>query len=748
MSSAPAMKRPASGRANPGVSARPGPRCLLVLLALLAAQGYLSYTSHHQPAIMMPSTSTSYYATANYYSLFGSGVAGGGPDHVRQTTSLSPSQNALNSFLSEGLVVTNKSTSEYSKRQSEDGSNNKDGDDDRLLPPVDPNNSELSSNASSSLLDPIEDDNQDDSVSSVNASSLQFLDSGPTLPAALQSFPYNHTFPRWGDANEGIDFCALLQFVDGLVEGRATTLPADLKDFPDVFPEVLHVWGGMSAPPRAWLAERLRANRTTTAGGVSVVADGVYVSGTLRKRTTRRQIRHRVVPVEKFLQRAWMFLAYHAMDPVAQKRWPLLLRTMISSASNNATIAPGIGMGFPIIVWHGDYRGCNHLNFQRNTSIPLFTTCARVSCSHSIPFPTYRTISDSLPTPHDWDAVFEREAITNPWGSKIAKLVWRGGLTGPLDNYLSPRGRLGVFAAKHKSHPLLDVGIHHIPPRHYHPNSNRTSPANLARRIHMKPPMPAANFSQYKAILDTDGNSWSSRFGRLLCANSVIVKVEPHYVDFFYRHLEPWRHYVPVRHDLSNLLEVVEWVLDEANERHVLQIVAAAQRWCRRHMTHGAMVHDMLDVLNSYVSYLDRGDSEWSTTWKESVGRLWDPSSKLAMQKLSYRLPVIRTNFTLSVLKQNRTNPTNRTAVAAVKGVSRRNATLRSTVSKVVSSLNGTYGGAKALRRSNSTAPTGKKKRFPADRKTYNKTTPTGKKKVFAYRKRYSSATRRKKSIS
>lgn len=74
------------------------------------------------------------------------------------------------------------------------------------------------------------------------------------------------------------------------------------------------------------------------------------------------------------------------------------------------------------------------------------------------------------------------------------------------------------------------------------------------------------------------GTMHSGRFGSLLCFNSIVLKVDPQYVDYFHAKREPsygpmyskmskqvkhqsdplqaWQHYIPVRSDFSNLEEV------------------------------------------------------------------------------------------------------------------------------------------------------------------------------------------------
>lgn len=419
----------------------------------------------------------------------------------------------------------------------------------------------------------------------------------PTLPKAPKVFGH-HDFPRWGE--EGINVPAMLDYVTKSLESKKAVS----------FSNILYVWGGASTPG----------------------SDGVWGSETLRSRTERPQLRYRALPVESALKRAWSFVKDDSNITSVQERWPTLVRAM--GVGPNVSRNEQAGGGFPLIFWYGDFRGCNQRNHRSNASVPLLTTCAKVTCEYAFPFPNYRTIRDSLAHPSDWDAFFEQQWSIHLWDEKVPKLLWRGGLTGALFNFTSARSRLGMFALKHKDHPLLDVGIHQIPPRHYHPTTKRTIPSDLAKRILMKPAIPAVNFSDYRAILDTDGNSWSSRFGRLLCRNSVVLKVEPHFVDYFYRYLQPWVHYVPVRYDLSDLLDKVEWVLHPSNDNTTRSIVAEANAWCREHMTLDAVMHDMLDVLETYVSHLDRGDADWTSLWKETAPGMWDKASEWKMRKL------------------------------------------------------------------------------------------------------------------
>jgi hypothetical protein len=139
------------------------------------------------------------------------------------------------------------------------------------------------------------------------------------------------------------------------------------------------------------------------------------------------------------------------------------------------------------------------------------------------------------------------------------------------------------------------------------------------------------------AILDVDGNSWSSRFASLLCYNSVIIKLEPKYVEYLYSTLHPWTHYIPVKADLSDLHENVEWALNPNNEAKVQDIIISANEWCSRHMVVEELAQDMLDIWESYVQNLDRADTTWQRQWLSKKSSILSSTSLLDFFRLRVR---------------------------------------------------------------------------------------------------------------
>ena len=117
-----------------------------------------------------------------------------------------------------------------------------------------------------------------------------------------------------------------------------------------------------------------------------------------------------------------------------------------------------------------------------------------------------------------WDSKFKNHECKYPWQSKIDRAIWRGSTTGPaplvpFDDL--PRAKL---VKKSMGRPdIIDAGFtSFVQGWEWQNLSNQT----IAARV-----IPFKDLMKYRAIIDIDGNTWSSRFTKLLCTNSVIIKV-------------------------------------------------------------------------------------------------------------------------------------------------------------------------------------------------------------------------------
>ena len=72
--------------------------------------------------------------------------------------------------------------------------------------------------------------------------------------------------------------------------------------------------------------------------------------------------------------------------------------------------------------------------------------------------------------------------------------------------------------------------------------------------------------SQYKYQINVDGTVAAYRLPYLLAGDSVVMKLDSGYYEHFYNELKPWTHYIPVRADLGDLLEKIQWAKEHDQE--------------------------------------------------------------------------------------------------------------------------------------------------------------------------------------
>jgi hypothetical protein len=375
------------------------------------------------------------------------------------------------------------------------------------------------------------------------------------------------TYPKWNES--GIDVDPIFRHINRVVEATETVvlLPA-YERVPDYRqgPEVPYI----------------------------VDEKGIWSSRLIRSRTENATYVWRLVPTEDNNLLAHRILS---QEPEGNSRWPAAMNNMKKS-------------GFFYWAWYGDYKTCNHHN-RDDESIPLFTTCATRSCDSTFPVPNYMNIIDTQTSPENWRGVFREFEQHFPWKNKIDKIVWRGALSEAEWRYAltSVRWRVNklVNQLRFSGSYIYDVGLTGIP---FWLTEKMTF--NLTEVGGFFPGLsPMTNFMQYKAVLDMDGNSWSSRFGTLLCYNTVVVKVEPKFYEYFYPELKPWKHYVPVKNDLSDFHENIAWILDPKNEKVMLDIIESANNWCAHRLLPEELARDQLDIWESYNRRLDRHDPNW-----------------------------------------------------------------------------------------------------------------------------------------
>uniref|UniRef100_A0A8V0XQC3 Protein O-glucosyltransferase 1 n=1 Tax=Gallus gallus TaxID=9031 RepID=A0A8V0XQC3_CHICK len=150
-----------------------------------------------------------------------------------------------------------------------------------------------------------------------------------------------------------------------------------------------------------------------------------------------------------------------------------------------------------------------------------------------------------------WDLMREdlrRSAEKWPWKKKISKGYFRGSRTS------SERDPLILLSRENPE--LVDA--------EYTKNQAWKSEKDTLG----KPPakeIPLVDHCKYKYLFNFRGVAASFRLKHLFLCGSLVFHVGEEWLEFFYQQLKPWVHYIPVKSDLSDVRELLQFAKENDN---------------------------------------------------------------------------------------------------------------------------------------------------------------------------------------
>lgn len=212
-----------------------------------------------------------------------------------------------------------------------------------------------------------------------------------------------------------------------------------------------------------------------------------------------------------------------------------------------------------------------------------------------------------LPTVDDWEIAsqnihfgmcrdqyinFENKIITN-WENKIDKVIFRGATTDCGFNSETSARYLVHKLSELGEIPELDAGITRL---WFNDIKLANKTLNYPQRIKTVEPIPFTEMSKYKYILNIDGSVTAFRISAELAFGSVILKVDSKYKIWYLDLLEPFVHYIPIKKDLSDLKEKIEWC--KLNQDHCKSIAKAARDFYFKYINKDVMMDYIQETLN------------------------------------------------------------------------------------------------------------------------------------------------------
>lgn len=160
------------------------------------------------------------------------------------------------------------------------------------------------------------------------------------------------------------------------------------------------------------------------------------------------------------------------------------------------------------------------------------------------------------------DGYMESEPDMIPWEQKKSVMYWRGSSTGghiSWENWKSiPRIRLASLSLRNPS--ILDAKLTSVVQIH---DDSKGLKDYLEHKGLVCDRVPFSEFHRYKFLINVDGNScaWDSMFLKLK-SNCVVFHVDNDNIQWYYDRLVPWKHYIPIKPDFSDLFLKFEWALN------------------------------------------------------------------------------------------------------------------------------------------------------------------------------------------
>jgi len=144
------------------------------------------------------------------------------------------------------------------------------------------------------------------------------------------------------------------------------------------------------------------------------------------------------------------------------------------------------------------------------------------------------------------------------WSDKIEKGFFRG-----RD---SRQERLDLAEMSQKNPELVDAAI----TRYFFFKEDEEKYGKRSEHV------PFGDHFNFKYQINVDGTVAAYRLPYLLLGNSAVLKQESAYFEHFYSSLEPFQHFIPLKRDLSDLIQKINWAKE--NDEKVADIVKAANK--------------------------------------------------------------------------------------------------------------------------------------------------------------------------
>ena len=187
------------------------------------------------------------------------------------------------------------------------------------------------------------------------------------------------------------------------------------------------------------------------------------------------------------------------------------------------------------------------------------------------------------------------------WAEKRPKAVWRGSTTGGFytaQNWRSfPRSKAVLMSRKRND--VLDAGFTNL-----HAQADDIAASEMQTWNMSAGRLEYEELFKHQLLLSIDGNAVADRLPSLLVGGSAVIKQDSDRIEFWYSDLQPFRHFFPVLHDLSNLEQIIDVAL--ANKTRIRQMAQAARDVVLDRLHPHCIMCYWIQLLHMYSGFMQR----------------------------------------------------------------------------------------------------------------------------------------------
>ncbi|XP_071362694.1 protein O-glucosyltransferase 3 isoform X2 [Trachinotus anak] len=201
------------------------------------------------------------------------------------------------------------------------------------------------------------------------------------------------------------------------------------------------------------------------------------------------------------------------------------------------------------------------LETRRADAAPVLSWCGSTE-TRDIVLPTYEVTHSTLEAMRGVtnDLLSVQGNTGPPWANKTEQAFFRG-----RD---SREERLQLVSLSKRNPDLLDAGI-----------TGWFFFRDREKQVGKAPLVGFFDFFKYKYQVNVDGTVAAYRFPYLMLGNSLVLKQDSQYYEHFYSYLKAGTHYIPVKRNLSDLLEKIKWAKENnAEAQEMARVGQAAAR--------------------------------------------------------------------------------------------------------------------------------------------------------------------------